>query len=445
MKPNPIILLVIAIALTACSDNPAEPDPAAVSAQASSPAQVYTGQPVSFSASCNAPDGLSGVTLMYEGPDETFTRTEAPTGTRFSESFTKTYENEGVATLEIRCSSVEGVSNQALTNTSIEQFLTNLSLELRNAATGEPQEGFVYVGGDSIHTPTGMLEVEITDPSVSSLRAGLIDSQGRFGSYLREASFTPGSSASADLYMLDFMLRNTAAEVVGELARSGYDIDGPMDVTRFKFHLENNILREGRIPRWDGWVPERIVFTNSIHYETSGNSYVFQVDSEADLVFETYQRQHEEIIQPLLAKEVPFERIEHFVYVGSHSVDDIVVIAPNSNITNLAQVALFRDGARNLGSRISIRDKIPDKEINQAARDAFLNYIFLHEIYSALVNDSRPGEKDGVRPGDTILTDYSSLQKLSLYDIKALRELSQNTRIGFDELASEYLILPEGF
>lgn len=444
-----LFFLLCCLALAGCSDNPAEADPAAVSAQASSPAQVYTGQPVSFSASCNAPDGLSGVTLMYEGPDETFTRTEAPTGTRFSESFTKTYENEGVASLEIRCSSVEGVSNQAVTNTSIEQFLTNLSLELRNAATGELQEGFVYVNGDSIHTPNGLLELGITNPSVTSLQAGLIDSQGRFGSYLREASFTPGSSSDADLYMFDFLLRNTAGDVVGELARTGYDINGPMDVNRFKFHLENNILRNGMIPRYKNLVPEKFVFTNGVHSEVTGSSGVFQVNSEADLIFEKYKRQHEEIIQPLLAKEVPFERIDSYTIHGygyqelSQEIKDIVVLGSSPNINALALVALFRDGARNTGAHITFRDKIPDKEINQAARDAFLNYIFLHEIYSALVHDSRPGVEDGVRPGDTILIDEGSLlNEISLYDIKALRELSQNARLEQD--TRDYLIIPSG-
>ncbi|MFT4249925.1 MAG: hypothetical protein ACMXYD_01020 [Candidatus Woesearchaeota archaeon] len=101
IKTTALSTSVIISGLVGCSDKVGPGDPAAVSAQASSPAQVYTGQPASFSASCNAPDGLSGVTLIYEGPDETFTRTETPTGTRFSESFTKTYENEGVATLEI--------------------------------------------------------------------------------------------------------------------------------------------------------------------------------------------------------------------------------------------------------------------------------------------------------------------------------------------------------
>jgi hypothetical protein len=209
-------ILLILLAIASCADNPA--DPAAVTAPADSPEQVYTGEPASFSASCNSADGIESVTLIYDGPDESFTRTENPSGTAFSESFSKTYQSEGMASLEIRCLSAEGVSNQAQTNTVIEQFRTNLTVQLRNATTGQPQEGFVYVGGDSVHTPTGMLELEVLTPSVSSLRAGLIDNQGRVGSYLREYAFTPGSSASADLYMIDFLLRDTAGDVVGQLA-----------------------------------------------------------------------------------------------------------------------------------------------------------------------------------------------------------------------------------
>ncbi|MFT4249924.1 MAG: hypothetical protein ACMXYD_01015 [Candidatus Woesearchaeota archaeon] len=294
-----------------------------------------------------------------------------------------------------------------------------------------------------MHTPTGLLELGITNPSVTSLRAGLIDAQGRFGSYLREASFTPGSSSDADLYMLDFLLRNTAGDVVGELARTGYDINGPMDVTRFKFHLENNILRNGKKPYWDGGVPEKFVFTNGVYSEVTESSGVFQVASEADLLFETYKRQHEEIIQPLLAKEVPFERIDHFVYSGPNSVDDIVVIAPDPSITALAAVSLFRDGARNLGAFISVRDKIPNKETRPLSYAAMFYYVFLHEIYSALVNDSRPGVEDGVRNDESILTLFPTLRdEISLYDIKMLRELSQNNRLEQD--TRDYLITPPG-
>lgn len=240
---------------------------------------------------------------------------------------------------------------------------------------------------------------------------------------------------------------NTGA-IIGELSRDGYDYNGPMDITRLLMHLDDNILRDGIVPRWKDYVPDKIVFADSVHFETSGNSHAFQDSDEADLLFDTYKQQWEEIIQPHLVESVPFERVDSFVFSGQTSVDEMVVIGPDSGLKDrgwLGGISLFRDDAgRNKGSYISVRDVLPDKETNMVNYEAILYRTWLHEIYSALINPGRSSEN--TRTDESILTRYSTLRnEISNVDSKVLHELSQNPRIGFDELASDYLILSNGY
>lgn len=445
MKPKAIILLVIALALTGCSD---AVEPAAVIATVNSPADVYTEHDAVFSATCSSSDGLASARYSYSGPDEEFTQTEQPTGNTFTTTFTKRFSEPGAASLELHCESSQGATGSAQTVTTINAFLTTVSLEIRNAATGELSAGFVQAGSDSIASDTGRLELELTDPSITTIRTGLIGQGfGNYASYLRELSVQPGGSNSLVSYNVDFHFRSPSThEILGSLATTGYDREGEMDLYRFLLHLEENILREGVVPRWDGFVPEKIVFADSIHFETTGNSYAF-IPEEADLLFETYKRQQEDIIQPHLQKEVPFERVDRFVYTSDSSVDNIVVLLPSSAVIdrgNLADIILRRDGARNLGASISFRDVLPDKEINRHAYDAILNRTFLHEIYSALINVGRSGVH--TRPEESILISSLALfNEISLVDGKVLSELSQNPHIGSSERASTYLILPPGY
>ncbi len=65
---------------------------------------------------------------------------------------------------------------------------------------------------------------------------------------------------------------------------------------------------------------------------------------------------------------------------------------------------------------------IPNKNTRPNSYDIFINHVFFHEIYSALVNDSRPLLEDGIRGDETIIHLYSTLRgEISLYDIKILR------------------------
>jgi len=440
------------MAIAACSDVPggSEPDrqPAAVTAQATSPHNAYTQEEVTFSANCSSNDGLENVVLEFTSPNEqhNFSREETNAGNTFSESFTKSFSTEGTATLEIRCTSTEGIVNNAQTNTAIEEFKTGLYIELRNATTGELTPGFAYIGEDSLATQTGILDLEITDSAITSITTGLIGKGfGDFGSYLREMNIQPGRSNSLVSYNVDFHFRNPSTnEILGSLATTGYDREGDMDLYRFLLHLEENILRGDTVPRWDGFVPDKVVFADSVQSEVTGAQFAFQNSEEADLLFETWKQQHKEIIQPHLYAEVPFERVDNFVYTSRNSINNIVVIGPESGMQNLAEIVLLSDGARNLGSYISVRDVLPDKETNTINYDAILNRTGLHEIYSALINVGRSHEH--TNPEESILISSLALfNQISAVDSKVLYELSQNPNIGSSEKTSAYLILPPGY
>ena len=340
---------------------------------------------------------------------------------------------------------------------------TNLDLQLINEETGENSPGYIILDGNKEYRSDGRFDLTFEGDKEYVIRSGL--SEGNDAqSYVRTIRINPAHEPETlriENPHTDFIIRDPKGKQIGELSRDGYDLDGPMDITRFLGHMREShynitgngpvagtvIDNDGQLLRWtkseNGFGPEKIVFADVANM-LDGNDYYMD---EPDLLFERFSEQLEHLIQPMYPYEIPFERVEHFNYTGREAVENMILIRGSPNAPNLANVAQMYDLPSMLGAIITFRTPIPDKKTNFPNYERILNKTFSHEMAAGYnVAGGRPTINTGLE--ESILQRGRMVpplpETLPLIDYKAAG-IIHNELYEAGLHMEDTLGLPEGF
>lgn len=340
---------------------------------------------------------------------------------------------------------------------------TNLDLQLINAETGEHSPGYIILNGNKEYRSDGRFDLTLERNITYSIQSGLSEGNDP-QSYLRTLRINPAQADETvriEQPHTDFLIRDPTGKQLGELTRDGYNLDKPMDITRFLGHMREShynitgngvqqrttIQNDGQLLRWtntdNGFGPEKIIFADTANM-LDGNDYDMD---EADLLFNRFNEQLEHLIQPMYPYKIPFERVEHFNYTGNESVENNILIRGSPNINPLASVSQIYDLPTMYGAVITIRTPIPDKETHPNNYQRLLNFIFPHEMaVGCNVAGGRPKTHTGLE--ESILQQGWMIpplpDKLPLIDYKAAG-IIHNQLYDAGLHMDDTLGLPEGF
>lgn len=344
----------------------------------------------------------------------------------------------------------------------VEPPKTNLGLQLINSETKDASPGYIIFDGSTQVSQDGMFDLQLEGNRDFTIKSGL-GTPNDPESYVRTIRVNPAQSPNVLSIAnphTDFVIRDYVGNVVGELSRDGYDLEGKMDVTRFKGHMREAHFyatlvgtgggatrADGNLIRWtetsNGFGPERIVFADVVSVPVGNELYM----DEPDLLFDRYTQQFNDLIQPLYSYDLPFERVEYFEYEDFDSVNNIVLISGVPDLELLATVApLYRSPDSLYGAIISLRNPLPDNETNFSNYDKMLNNTFSHEMAAGYnVVGGRP--TINTRRFESILQQGrvpSMPESLPLVDLKGAG-IVHNTLYEAGTHIDDIMGLPDGF
>jgi len=111
----------------------------------------------------------------------------------------------------------------------------NVDFQLVNSRTGEESPGYVLFEGERVYRSDGRFEFDLEGNQEVVIKSGLSEGSDPM-SYVRTTRINPSASPGVvrlDVAHEDFLIANADKTVVGELSRDGYNLEGPIDVTRF--------------------------------------------------------------------------------------------------------------------------------------------------------------------------------------------------------------------
>ena len=448
-----LFIIALALLLASCSDNPAEPEPEP--------------SPISFLEVPNPPmeDDTSYVNIDelvdFGNANKQSLNLVGSHPSLDAQIISEPYDYalipkpdlNGRMYVELEARNDEGVEKRDRIYFEVAPR-SDLELQLINGFTGEASKGFVAFDGDSIVSENGYFSVLIQDPTVTSFRTGLLRDDMP-DSYIRTTHIQEGEDFSGDLHHVHFGLYDAQRNLVARLSQDGYDKDGPMDVERMKgaaaelhFHYRGH---NGLLHRWNGsengMNPNKIVIAKNVSYlDEDGRTESFGEDYE-----EVVTRFSEQIdlMNEVLAHPVPVETVDEFSYSGRESVEDFMLVGPDSKLREIGALGMIRHMSehpdRIYGARVKIRTPKP---LSVSGQRTYFVWLPQHEIGSIIHNSSsRPIEhvnfEESVLSGGSYNIDYLE-DRLPVLDTTMgllLNNSNYETGMQFHDLFG----LPEGF